>query len=143
MTVHLKAELQAALVAELSGALAGQGFEAGDIPVLTEVAVGPAQIHVRIDGWSFHQGGGRAGRFDKYAFMVHVFCEESAEEADEIVDQKVEALRVQNLIINALDDWAPLNGEGLIEHIRSTEGGDDAPGVYHGVSRFEATIEGT
>jgi hypothetical protein len=143
MTVNRKAELQAALVAQLETALAGQGVDGADVPVLTSVATGAVQMHVRLDGWSFHQGAGGAGRFDKYAFIGHVFCEESAEEADEIIDQEGEALRVQNLIIDALDRWRPLSGEGLIEHIRSTGGEDETPGVYHGVSRFEATIEGT
>ena len=63
--------------------------------------------------------------------------------SDEIIDPEAESLRVQNLVIDALDDWRPLNGEGLIEHIRTTEGAEESPGVYHGVSRFEATTEGS
>lgn len=146
MTKHLVPELKQAIKAHLAAVLVGEGIadEEGpvDVPVFTEVTEEDHQVHVRVDGWSFLQGTGGAGRFDRYDFMVHVFAKDAATDSDVIVDAAGEAERIENLCMAALDDWQPFESGGRIEHLRSADPGDDDPDTHHRLGRYKAILEG-
>lgn len=149
MTIHQRWELQAALVAHLQASLAGQAVppddpeeDAGDVPVLTEITEDPHQLFVRLDGFGVLQGGGGAGHLDRHTFMAHVFCVDTADDSDVIVDGAEEVARIQALVVSALDGWEPLEGASGIEHISSNDAPDDDPATHHGVSRFKVMIHG-
>jgi len=148
MSVHKRWELQKALTAHLTAALANEGLPDADgdptgIPVETDVLETNPQLFVRLDGFTVLQGaGGSAGHIDRHTFMAHVFCADTADSSDDIVDGEEEVARVQSLVVGALEDWEPLEGASGIEHISSSDAPDDDPATQHGVSRFKVMIKG-
>ena len=148
MTVHKRWELQAAITDLLTIDLAEQGLETDegsdrpDIRIYDTDTENSDQLFVRLDGFAFNQGTGSAGRFDQYPFMVHVFCRENGGDSDLIHNEVKEVLRVQNLIISALDGFQPFEGAGCIQHRSSVDVSDSEPGIHHGISRFVAVITG-
>lgn len=137
MTIEQRWPLQEAIYARLIDALSGQGVNGADIPVFDHVPHQPPRLHVRIDGFGLLPGRTSNGRRARHAFIVHVFDENTGSETS--LGSK-EIARLQAIIVNALDDWPPLNGATGIKHISSNSAPDEDELTQHGVSRFSTHI---
>ena len=138
MTIEQRWPLQQAVFQRLTDALAGQGISGADVPVFDHVPQGAvARLHVRIDGFSIVPGSADNGRRARHDFMVHVFDDNRGDQRSAGLEQ---VARLQAIVVNALEDWPPLNGATGIKHLSSNSAPDEDELTQHGVSRFSTHI---
>lgn len=138
MSVNERWPLQKAVYQRLTAALQGAGVSGEDVPVFDHVPQGISdRLHVRIDGFSVSPGAANNGRRARHNFLVHVFDDNKGGQRGA---GQEEIARLQAIVVNALDDWPPLNGATGIKHISSNSAPDEDELTQHGVSRFSTHI---
>lgn len=138
MSIEQRWPLQIAVYQKLTAALSGQGIAGEDVQVFDHVPQDLSdRLHVRIDGFSISPGRADNGRRARHNFMVHVFDDNKGGQRGAGQEQ---VARLQAIIVNALEDWPPLNGATGIKHLSSNSAPDEDELTQHGVSRFSTHI---
>lgn len=130
-------DLQQAIFARLSAALAGQGVGGADVAVFDHIPQDPDRLHVRIDAFRVVPGGTRAGRTDQHSFSVHVFDDNTG---DATGAGRAEIARLLPLVVDALEDWQPFEGATAVQLITIDSAPDAAS--QGGVCKFQTMIGG-
>ena len=138
MTVSRQWDLQQAVYARLTAALASAGRDGAGVPVYDHVRVEAPLLFVRIDGFSVDEVGAKACDQSRHRFTVHVFHRPEGQSAHAVGSK--ETKRIQSLIYEALHRWRPFAGGHAVYHQSSSVDPDQDGLTRHGISRFSVQI---
>ena len=148
MSVARAWELQTAVYAALSAALATAGEGGAAVPVFDHVAtdaeLGGARLHVRLDAFAITPIAGKtagrsAGDFAEHSFMAHVFDRATGDEGGR---GQREVKRVSALVAGALAGLRPAADDPAILLRSSSFTTEDDGATEHAVSRFSILLGG-
>jgi hypothetical protein len=137
MAVRHEWLLQQAVYQVLTAALVGQAIDGDDVPVFDHVPADPPRLHLRIDGFGVVPGDASNDDRARHEFRVHIFDENTG---DQTGGGNKEVMRLQAIVVAALEDWPPITGATGIMHLSSNSAADDSPQTRHRFSRFSTQI---
>lgn len=138
MTVARSWDLQKALFARLTEALAGKGRGGSDVPVFDHAPHAPPPLYVRIDGGHIADESLKNCPRAGHRLDIHVFDRPAGQATQGRGQRAVKEL--QAVIYTALHDWRPFPGQGAIRHDETSIDADEDGVTQHGFSYFRIKL---